>query len=91
MVGATPKFVRKPFVTKGFVQGIWGGIIAILLLATMIYFGNQYMPEFIDFSQMLYIAIILGGVLIFSILFTMLISSISVRRYVRIKDERLYL
>ena len=91
LVGATPKFVRAPFVAKGFVQGIWGGIIAILLLATMLYFGNQHMPEFIDFSQMLYIAIILGGVLIFSILFTMLISSFSVRRYVRIKDERLYL
>jgi len=91
LVGATPKFVRSPFVAKGFVQGIWGGIIAIILLATMLYFGNQVMPEFIDFSQMLYIAIILGGVLIFSILFTMLISSFSVRRYVRIKDERLYL
>ena len=91
LVGATPKFVRSPFVTKGFVQGIWGGIIAILMLAAMLYFGNQLMPEFIDFSQMLYIAIILGGILIFSILFTMIISSFSVRRYVRIKDERLYL
>ena len=91
LVGATPRFVRKPFVAKGFVQGVWGGIIAILGLAVILYFGNKSLPEFIDFSQMAYIAIILGGVLLFSILFTMLISSISVRRYIRIKDERLYL
>ena len=91
LVGATPRFVRKPFVTKGLLQGIWGGIIAILLLALVLYFGNRSMPEFIDFSQMHYIAIILGGILLFGILFTVIISIISVNRYIRIKDERLYL
>lgn len=91
LVGATPRFVRKPFVTKGLLQGTWGGIIAILLLALVLYFGNRSMPEFIDFSQMHYIAIILGGILLFGILFTVIISIISVNRYIRIKDERLYL
>ena len=91
LVGATPRFVRKPFVTKGLLQGIWGGIIAILLMALVLYFGNRSMPEFIDFSQMHYIAPILGGILLFGILFTVIISIISVNRYIRIKDERLYL
>ena len=91
LVGATPHFVRKPFVTKGLLQGIWGGIIAILLLALVLYFGNRSMPEFIDFSQMHYIAPILGGILLFGILFTVIISIISVNRYIRIKVERLYL
>ena len=91
LVGATPHFVRKPFVTKGLLQGIWGGIIAIVLLALVLYFGNRSMPEFIDFSKMPFIAIILGGILLFSILFTVIISIISVNRYIRIKDERLYL
>lgn len=91
LVGATPKFVRKPFVLKGFLQGVWGGIIAILLIATLLYFGNKAMPEFIDFSQMLYVVIILVGILLFSILFTVLISIISVNRYIRINDERLFL
>lgn len=91
LVGATPKFVRKPFITKGLIQGIWGGIIAIMLLATALFFGNKSAPEFVDFSQMLYIAIILGGILLLSILFTVIISAISVNKYIRIKDERLYL
>ena len=91
LVGATPRFVRKPFVTKGLVQGIWGGILAILLLAAALYFGNQAMPEFVDFSKMPVIAFILAGILLFSIVFTVIISAISVNRYIRIKDERLYL
>lgn len=91
LVGATPKFVRKPFVTKGLLQGIWGGIIAILLLALLLLVGHNNMHEFIDFSLMMYIAFILGGVLILSILFTVLVSAFSVNRYIRINDERLYL
>lgn len=91
LVGATPKFVRRPFVTKGLLQGIWGGLIAIVLLALLLVFGNNAAPDFIDFSVMLYIVIILGGILLFSMLFTMLISAISVNRYIRIDDERLYM
>lgn len=91
LVGATPKFVRRPFVTKGLLQGIWGGLIAIVLLALLLVFGNNAAPDFIDFSAMLYIVIILGGILLFSMLFTMLISAISVNRYIRIDDERLYM
>lgn len=91
LVGATPKFVRKPFVSKGLVQGIWGGIIAILILAVLLYFGNKSFPNFIDFSKLLYVAIIMAGLLLLSILFTVIISIISVNKYIKIKDERLYL
>lgn len=91
LVGATPKFVRKPFITKGLLQGIWGGIIAIVLLALLLLYGNNAAPDFVDFSAMLYIVIILSGILLFSMLFTMLISAFSVNRYIRIDDERLYM
>ncbi|MBO7491324.1 MAG: permease-like cell division protein FtsX [Bacteroidales bacterium] len=91
LVGATPRFVRRPFVMKGFVQGVWGGVIAVILIAVVLYFGNKAIPDLVDFSQMVYIAIILGAVLVFSILFSIIISSLSVNRYIRIKDERLYL
>ena len=91
LVGATPKFVRRPFVTKGMLQGVWGGIIAVVLLALLLLYGNNMAPDFVDFSAMLYIVIILAAVLLFSMLFTMIISAISVNRYIRIDDERLYL
>lgn len=91
LVGATPKFVRKPFILKGFIQGLWGGIIALILIALLLFFGNRAMPEFIDFSQMLPIVLVMAAILAFSILFTMLVSLFSVNRYIRINDERLYL
>lgn len=91
LVGATPKFVRKPFVTKGLLQGVWGGLIAVVLLALLLLYGNNVAPDFVDFSAMLYIVIILAAIFVFSILFTILISTFSVNRYIRINDERLYM
>ncbi|MCR4964143.1 MAG: permease-like cell division protein FtsX [Bacteroidales bacterium] len=91
LVGATPHFVRKPFVMKGFLQGIWGGIIAVILIALVLYYGNRNMPDLIDFTEMLPVAIIMGAILLFSVLFSIIVSSLSVNRYIRINDERLYL
>ncbi|MCQ2270650.1 MAG: permease-like cell division protein FtsX [Bacteroidales bacterium] len=91
LVGATRRFVRSPFVLKGLSQGVWGGAIAVVLLGLLLYQGNIIFPQFVDFTQIMYVSAILLGVFIFSILFTILISVISVNRYIRIKDERLYL
>jgi cell division transport system permease protein len=91
LVGATKRFVRKPFLFKGFVQGVWGGFIAIILLAFVVYQGNLLMPEFVDFSNIFYISLILGSLFLFSILFTVLISLTSVNKYISINTDRLYL
>ena len=91
LVGATRGFVRRPFLFKGFVQGVWGGFIAILMLGALIYFGNGLFPEFVDFSYITAITIILASVFVFSILFTVLTSLYSVNRYIKINSDRLYL
>lgn len=91
LVGATRGFVRRPFLFKGFVQGVWGGFIAILMLGALIYYGNGLFPEFVDFSYITAITIILASVFVFSILFTMLTSLYSVNRYIKINSDRLYL
>ncbi|MBP5664056.1 MAG: permease-like cell division protein FtsX [Bacteroidales bacterium] len=91
LVGATRSFVRGPFVLKGLSQGVWGGAIAVVLLGLLLYQGNLLFPQFVDFSQILYVSLILLAVFVFSIFFTVMVSIISVNRYIRIKDERLYL
>lgn len=91
LVGATRGFVRRPFIFKGFIQGVWGGLIAVLLLAAMLYKGNILFEDFVNFQYILEIAIILGCLFVFSILYTMLIANISVNKYIRINKDRLYL
>lgn len=91
LVGATRAFVRRPFVFKGFAQGVWGGFFAVLLLALTLFQGNLLFPELVDFSYIYQISIILGSIFVFSMLFTTLVSFLSVNKYIKLKSDRFYL
>jgi len=91
LVGATRGYVRRPFILKGFVQGLWGGAIAVILLGGTLYMGNIFNAELIDFSYIFEISIALASIFIFSILFTMFMSFLSVNKYIKMKTDQLYL
>ena len=91
LVGATRGYVRRPFVFKGFVQGVWGGVIAAILTGFVLYQGNSRLPELIDFSYIFEISIAIASIFVFSILFTMLVSFLSVNKYIKMKSDHLYL
>lgn len=91
LIGATRAFVRRPFVFKGFTQGVIGGFIATALVALVMYGGSVMVPNFIDLSNSLLIAAILAGVFIFSILFTTFTAFIFTNKYIKINPDRLYL
>jgi cell division transport system permease protein len=91
LIGATPAFVRKPFLLKGFSQGVWGGFIACICIAFLLWESHVILSEFVDFQYINEISILLAGLFIFSILFTVLVSYYSVNRYIKINRDRLYL
>jgi cell division transport system permease protein len=91
LIGATRSFVRKPFLVKGFIQGVWGGMLACILVAVILLKGNHVLPEFIDFQYITEISLLIAGIFLFSVLFTVIISFFSVNRYIRINRDDLYL
>jgi len=91
LIGATRAFVRKPFIIKGFTQGVWGGFIAAILVGLTLLEGNIIIPEFIDFQYITQISLLLACIFVFSVFFTVIISFFSVNRYIKINRDELYL
>ena len=92
LIGATRSFVRKPFLTKGFVQGLVGGAIATGLVALVILGGSNWLRNIVIINgNEVIIAILLGGVFCFSILFTTISALIFTNRYIKINPDSLYL
>ena len=91
LIGATRAFVRKPFIVKGLIQGIWGGIVAAVLVALTLLEGSILLPEFINFQYIIEISLLLAFIFIFSVLFTVVVSFFSVNRYIKINRDDLYL
>jgi cell division transport system permease protein len=91
LIGATRAFIRKPFLAKGFVQGVWGGFIASILVVLVLLKSNIIIPEFVSFQYVPQIALLLVAIFIFSVLFTVVVSLLSVNRYIKINRDELYL
>ena len=91
LIGATRSFVRKPFIIKGFTQGVWGGFIAAVLVGLTLLEGNIIIPEFVDFQYITQISLLLVCIFAFSILFTVIVSFFSVNRYIKMNRDELYL
>ena len=90
LVGATPGFIRKPFILRGIANGMYGALIAIALLMGVLYYARQKMPELFEFQDVQMMATLFGMVLLLAIIITWISTSLAVRRFLRMKTDKLY-
>jgi len=93
LVGAKRKTIYAPFISTGILQGLWGAVLAILLLCGTLYlvYTNSELTEFVDFTQQPEWYIYLFGMIIFiGILITWISTYFSVHKYIKIKLDKLY-
>lgn len=90
LVGATRRFIRKPFLVRSILHGIYAGIIAIILLYGLIYYAHNQMPDISFFYKI----DILGALFILVMLLGILISWVStyfaVNKFLNLNTDDLY-
>jgi cell division transport system permease protein len=90
LVGATRGFIRRPFVWKGMLQGLYGALIAIVLLTAVLAVARENLPELKAVES----PVMTGIVYLFVILTGMAVSGIStfwaVGRYLDMDKHKLY-
>jgi len=90
LIGATQRFIRKPFIIKGIIQGVIGAILANVLLIFSIGFAQKQVAELIDLQD-IDLFIFLFVFLIFLGAFLSWVSTFfAVRKYLKIKTDHLY-
>jgi len=90
LVGATRRFISKPFIWKGILQGVISAFIAILLLAGIIYVSQRELPELVNLQDIdLYLSLFLI-VIILGIIISWFSNYFAVRKYIRLKTDYLY-
>ncbi len=90
LVGATHGFIRRPFVFRGIRHGIYGSVVAILLLSVLLYFGYRQFPELIGLLDKKMIVTLFAGVILLGIIITGISTALAVRKYLRLKADQLY-
>jgi cell division transport system permease protein len=90
LVGATRWFIVRPFLLRSLLQGVFSGVIAIMLLTGVLYVVQNEFGEitgFIDDIQLLllFLAIIVTGMFI-----SFVSTFFAANKFVRIDSDKLY-
>ena len=91
LVGATQGFIRRPFVQRGIVHGIYSALIAILLIMGVMYYSQQYLPrDLIQIQDIEILAYLFVIVLALGIVISWVSTSLAVRKFIRMRSDKLY-
>ena len=90
IVGANNSFILRPFLYKSAVHGSVGALIAIGMLAGMIYLIQNEMESIINFQDIKLLSILFIIVLLTGIIISWISTYFAVNRYLNIKTDYLY-
>jgi len=90
MVGATKKFIRKPFILNNIKLGLIGSLLAISGNIILISYINSYFPELQLISNPLTLGILFLGILAIGTIITWVSTFIATQRFLNLKTDRLY-
>ena len=90
LVGATPAYIRRPFIRSGITQGFFGALIADAFLALLLYGLYQRLPELTLVQDYTIIICIFGGIIVLGILLGGLSTRSALRKYLNADVDKLY-
>jgi cell division transport system permease protein len=90
MVGATKRFIRKPFVLKSVQLGVIGAIVALLGMGVVLYYLDRTFPELELLQQPLLIGGLFVGIFFLGIFITWISTFIATQRFLNLKTDQLY-
>lgn len=90
LVGATPRFIRRPFFWNAIGQGVLSGMIAGTMVLGFIFLLQRYNPLFLEMTDLKLFFIVLAGIIVFGVLITLSSTYFALRKYLRLNLDRLY-
>tara|TARA_R100001530_G_scaffold134265_1_gene108819 strand:+ start:334 stop:1212 length:879 start_codon:yes stop_codon:yes gene_type:complete len=90
MVGATKKFIRKPFVWKSVRLGIVGAIVAMIGMGIVLYYLNQSFPQLQLLGDPVLLSVLFIFIFLMGVLITWISTFIATQRFLNLRTDDLY-
>lgn len=89
LVGATKRFIRKPFILKNIFLGLFSSFVASTLLYLTIFYVDKKIP-FIDMFDNIYIIYIFLSVTVLGVLISWISTYFATQKLLNLNTEKLY-
>ena len=90
MVGATKRFIRKPFLYRSVKLGMVGAIVAIIALVALLLFFNDKYPDLGLIEDKWSLSLLFFGVFILGIIITWLSTFFATKRFLNLTADELH-
>ena len=90
LIGATQGFIRRPFIWKGILQGLYSSVLAISMIIGFVFVAMDKLPELEQVKRIDYYGLLFAVILIISILISWVSNYFAVKKYLKIKTDYLY-
>ncbi len=90
LVGATNAFIRKPFLLRSAMHGLYASIIANILMLGIIYMAQREFADFFGFQDMQIIIYLFAAIIMLGIILNWISTFFAVNRFLRLKTDDLY-
>ena len=91
LVGATKGYIMRPFLSTAAKQGLAAGLAASLLFGASLAALRSAMPEIVATSELVKVAITVGGMIVGGLLISLLFTTFAVNKFVNMKSNKIYL
>ena len=90
LVGATESFIRRPFLRQGVSQGFFGGLLADLLLAGILYGVSKRAPDLMLVQDTRVVVAVFIGLVILGVVLAWLSTRAALDRFLNANLDKLY-
>ena len=90
MVGATKKFIRRPFIWRSVRLGILGSIIAMMGMGVVLYYLNISFAELKLIEDKIVLIALFGFIFFMGVFITWISTFIATQRFLNLKTDELY-
>ena len=90
MVGATKRFIRRPFIWKSVKLGMIGAVLALLGMGAVLYYMQKSFPQLNLLNDPKLLVALFAGVFLMGIIITWLSTFFATQRFLNLKTDELY-
>ena len=90
MVGATKRFIRRPFIWTNIKLGMLGSLIALIALGTVLYYVDMNFPELNLLQDFTILSILFVGVFVLGVLISLISTYFATQRFLNLRTDDLY-
>lgn len=90
LVGATPGFIRRPFIRYNIVSGLVASLLAIGMLTGTLYYLQTELQGFIRILDVQTLVLVYVSVLLLGLALSLVATIFAVNKYLRMEGDKLY-